>query len=63
MATWKNLEIDVVIDTANTEKALEKLRLAMEAVSKTEIVISVVPKSNLINTKKWWKFLVMLNKF
>ena len=52
MATLKDLELKVKVDTGDVEKALVKLKKAMDDVSKTEIEVSITQ----VMKKKWWEF-------
>lgn len=52
MVQLKDLEIKVKVDTTDVEKALVKLKKAMDDVSKTTIEIEVKEKQK----KNWWKF-------
>ena len=52
MAQLKDLELKIRVDTGDVEKALVKLKKAMDDVSKTAIEIEVREKQK----KDWWKF-------
>ena len=47
-----NLKVEVKADTSDIEKALERVKKAMDDVSKSAIVISVEHATE----KKWWQF-------
>ena len=46
------LKVEVKADTSDIEKALERVKKAMEDVSKSAIVINVKHATE----KKWWEF-------
>lgn len=52
MAQLKDLELKIKVDTTDVEKALIKLKKAMDDVSKTEVEISITQ----VVKKKWWEF-------
>ena len=48
----KTVDVEIKVDSKNVEKALLRVKKAMEDVQRSAIIISVQQTSD----KKWWEF-------